>query len=162
MTAPRFRAVEINGKLAGMMPEKDRKEMGIETDAERSARLEREDEDALQEECENILALRIGMDAFLHLSKRAREKSGWPDLVFPLRGKFVAVELKARNGVVSEDQKRVLGDLMAQGAHVHVVRRFLDFKAILDADDDFALRSLPTAWYGAKDGRNGTEAKGTT
>lgn len=59
---------------------------------------------------------------YLHLSPQAREKRGWPDLVFVLNGIPWAVELKTATGVVSEDQQRIMEAMAVNGWHVAVVR----------------------------------------
>jgi len=59
---------------------------------------------------------------YLHLSPRAREHRGWPDLTFALRGMPCAVELKGPGGVVSADQAACLERLAANGWRVAVLR----------------------------------------
>jgi hypothetical protein len=80
-------------QIARCMSEADRAALGVKTSAEcaadGAARMERD----LQRLCEQELNRR-GI-AYLHLSPMAREKIGWPDLVFAVAGVPMAVELKA-------------------------------------------------------------------
>lgn len=85
----------------------------------------------LQRLCEQELARR-GIP-FLHLSVKAREKRGWPDLVFPhFAGRFMAVELKTKNGKLSRDQIDCLNSLHVAFAMCAVVRSYTDFCGLLD------------------------------
>lgn len=94
-------------------------------DAADAPRLEKE----LLRDCCNEIC-RLG-GWYLHLSPRAREKVGCPDILAMLNGKFYAVELKTRKGVVSEDQKRNLADLARNGAICAVIRDFLTFRNLI-------------------------------
>jgi hypothetical protein len=86
-------------------------------------------ESDLQKKC-NAELRRRGI-RFLHLSHRAREGKGWPDLVFALNGHPVAVELKDARGKLSQDQVDTLDGMTANGWHCHVVREFADFLAVI-------------------------------
>ena len=77
-------------------------------------------EKELQHLCELELSRR-GIE-HLHLSPRAREKAGWPDLTFVLDGVPYAVELKTAAGRLSEAQERVLGRMACNGWRCVVVR----------------------------------------
>ena len=90
------------------------------------AKLERD----LQRLCEHELTRR-GI-WFLHLSPKAREKQGTPDLLFALAGGAVAVELKTVDGKVSDDQARCHQEMTNNGWTVEVCRSFESFRAILD------------------------------
>jgi hypothetical protein len=85
----------------------------------------------LQRLCEHELTRR-GI-WFLHLSPKAREKHGTPDLLFALAGRAVAIELKTVDGKVSDDQARCHQEMRANGWTVIVCRSFDNFKAFLDA-----------------------------
>lgn len=87
-------------------------------------------ESALQKLCESELRRR-GI-AFLHLSPRAREKAGWPDLTFAVYGRAIAVELKTSLGQLSEDQQRLHRELAASGWDVRVIRSYEAFRAIVE------------------------------
>jgi hypothetical protein len=97
-----------------------------------TARVELQSERELQRQCEQLLNLR-GIP-FLHLSSRSREKAGWPDLTFPRPrdGKFVAVELKAKHGKVSNEQITTLAKLARNGAEAQIVRDFDHFRNVVD------------------------------
>ena len=85
-------------------------------------------EKELQRLCESEL-LRCGIE-YLHLSYRAREKRGWPDLTFVSVGKPFAVELKTATGTLSQDQRQVLAAMECNGWLVRIVRAFNDFQHI--------------------------------
>lgn len=90
-------------------------------------KLESEDESVLQNDCENSLNYRT--IAFMHMSIRAREKKGWPDLTFALQGRPIAVELKSSTGKLSQDQIDMLTRMKQDGWEVYVIRShevFLD------------------------------------
>lgn len=78
-----------------------------------------------------LLLNHYGIRRVLHLSPKAREHKGWPDLTFALHGQPWAVELKARAGRLSEDQRDCLRDLFADGWRVAVVQKTEDFRQIL-------------------------------
>ena len=126
----------IDDKTASMMSMSDRRSMGILSPAERKGAIEHFAEAQLQRLCEMELSRR--RIAYLHLSFRAREKKGWPDLTFVLPtgwgkpGIPWAVELKTASGVVSKDQKTMLRDMELNGWQVRVIRAFEDFKDILE------------------------------
>ena len=86
----------------------------------------------LQRACEHELHRR-GI-WYLHLSPRAREKCGCPDLLFPhpATGQFCAVELKAKTGRPSDAQKRALADIERNGGRVAVVRSYGEFLSLLE------------------------------
>ena len=73
---------------------------------------------------------------YLHLSPKAREKSGWPDLCFPLpeSGRFTAVELKSKRGRLSQEQVDVLENMKDCGAAVYVIRDMVDFIDVLNGE----------------------------
>ena len=120
MTAEEFRRVTGNMTQPELV-----KEAAHETKADAKA------EKILQVQCENYL--RLNDIEFLHLSSRAREKEGWPDLVFCLRGIPWAVELKTATGTVSEEQSRVLTNMTHNGWTVRVIRSFMEFRKIVMA-----------------------------
>ena len=86
-------------------------------------------EKELQSLCERELSR--NEIAYLHISFRAREKAGWPDLVFALDGRPIAVELKAKGGKLSPDQVKMLTMMKKNGWEVYVLRAFQDFYDLL-------------------------------
>ena len=82
----------------------------------------------LQKLCEQELSRRNV--EYLHLSYRAREKKGWPDLTFAWEGKPYAVELKAADGKLSEDQEACLARMKDNGWIVMVLRSYAPFARI--------------------------------
>lgn len=95
----------------------------------------------LQNQCEALLR-RNGVE-FLHLSFRAREKVGWPDLVFVLpspipqrAGTPYAIELKSATGELTDDQARVLERMERNGWSVAIVRSYDEFAAIVRKQHD--------------------------
>ena len=119
-----------------MMTRADRKALGLMEPWERQHKAEEMAEVQLQRLCEQELSRR--RIAYLHLSFRAREKKGWPDLTFVLPTEWGkpgipwAVELKTASGVVSKDQKAMLRDMELNGWQVRVIRSFEDFRDILE------------------------------
>ena len=92
-------------------------------------------ESQLQRECERVLTFHKVV--FLHLSFKAREKKGWPDLTFCVRGQGYAVELKTATGVLSEDQKQCLEQMASNGWRTKVVRSVKEFiELIKDAENE--------------------------
>lgn len=77
-------------------------------------------ESELQKACETWL--RYHGVTYLHLSPMAREKIGWPDLVFCYGKKPFAVELKTATGKVTERQLEMLSGLAKDGWNVAVIR----------------------------------------
>jgi hypothetical protein len=88
-------------------------------------------ESDLQWLCESELN-RNGIE-YLHLSPRAREKKGWPDLVFAINRVPYAVELKAPGGKLSEDQERRLSRMgnPTNGWVMRVLRSFEEFHRLV-------------------------------
>lgn len=77
-------------------------------------------ESQLQRDCETWLRLH-GIE-YLHLSLKAREKPGWPDLTFAIDGKACGVELKTATGTLNAAQKELHPLLQANGWRVAVCR----------------------------------------
>ncbi len=67
----------------------------------------------------------------LHLSPRAREKIGCPDLLFSVRGVPVAVEIKTEHGKVRPEQARTHDEMRRNGWMVHVVRSVGEFVEVV-------------------------------
>lgn len=131
---------EIPDNVLKCMRPEDRKAIGLHTVEEYTEKACVEYERKLQAGCENYLRLH-GIE-FLHISMRAKEKIGWPDLIWAdpnsgdddepysgnfNNGRFCAVELKSATGKVSKDQQRILGNLEKNGARVAVIRSLQDF-----------------------------------
>ena len=85
---------------------------------------------------------------YLHLSPMAREKIGWPDLVFvtPTRPhteweKLIdepehtatpwAIELKQVAGRVTPEQEAMLAAMNANGWHTEIIRSYEDFRMVI-------------------------------
>jgi len=120
---------EITPRLAAMMGAADRKALGILTTAERERKVDGTAERELQRLCEQELSRR-GI-AFLHLSFRARERAGWPDIVCCVTGRPYAIELKTATGKLSEAQAWMLGRMKENGWNCHVCRSFEQFTEII-------------------------------
>jgi len=86
----------------------------------------------LQRACEAELSRRGVW--FLHLSPRAREKAGCPDLIFahPKTGQFCGVELKTATGRLKGKQAPTLADIAKSGGRVAVIRTYEAFVQFLD------------------------------
>lgn len=126
-----YSTAELPPNILRCMCAEDRKSLGVQTLAEVQAAYEQATEGQLQRLCESELSRR-GI-VFLHLSFRAREKIGWPDLTFCLEGRPMAVELKSASGRLSPEQEALLGRMKANGWQTHVVRDFDAFRTLLDA-----------------------------
>jgi len=128
----------IDDKTIAMMSEADRTALGVRTAEERQHKVEEMAEKELQRLCEQELSRR-GI-VYLHLSFRAREKKGWPDLAFVLPtvqskpGIPWAVEVKTIVGRLSKEQKAMLRDMALNGWQVRVIRSFEDFRDILETN----------------------------
>ena len=83
----------------------------------------------LQKLCETDLTAR-GIE-YLHLSHRAREKKGWPDLTFAISGRPYAVELKGPVTPISASQLDCLSRLEKNGWNCAIVRSFAEWRGIL-------------------------------
>jgi len=86
----------------------------------------------LQRLCELELHRR-GIE-YLHLSPRAREKTGWPDLTFALRREPIAVELKSERGRLRDEQVTMLKRMKANGWRVYVLRDMAVFVDLLNGE----------------------------
>lgn len=109
-------------------------------DAADAPRLERD----LQKLCQIELQNR-GVSQFLHLSPRAREKIGWPDLTFPWQGRFCACELKTKTGTLTPEQKETLDAIQAppMNAIVATIRGLIQFRRFLDKIKEDHEAKLP-------------------
>ena len=126
--------------IARLMSPEDRQAAWVTTPEEAASAQAAEYEADLQRLCELDLH-REGIE-YIHLSPRAREKAGWPDLTFvlpqagpawapPRPGIPYAVELKAKNGRLSADQEATLKRMAMNGWRTAVVRDHAAFRAIL-------------------------------
>ena len=107
----------------------DRKMFGVLLPEERIKKLEAQSEKKLQSMCESELNRRNIV--YLHLSFRAREKIGWPDLVFCINGKPFAIELKTTNGKLTLEQINLHIRMADNGWNTKVVRSFDEFLIII-------------------------------
>lgn len=71
---------------------------------------------------------------FHHLSTRARESSGMPDLLFviPPAQRPCAVELKSNSGRLSEEQIQIMTRMKSNGWEVYLVRTWDQWMGIFD------------------------------
>lgn len=119
----------ITDNYAKCMSAADRKKFKVLLPAERVAKLEKQSEKELQRLCESELNRR-GI-VYLHLSFRAREKIGWPDLVFAIKGRPYGIELKTTKGKLSIAQIDMLCRMADNGWITHVVRSFDEFLTVI-------------------------------
>ena len=122
--------ISVPPNIAKCMTPQDRKAFGVELPEEVAAAIGVKVERKLQNDCENWLRLH-GIE-YLHLSPYAREKEGWPDLVFPNKydsGRFWGVELKSATGQVTPEQARCMGSIVASLGVCVVCRTLEDFIA---------------------------------
>jgi hypothetical protein len=113
------------------MPASARQACGIQTAQEAQEAYEVRTEKDLLRLCRQELGRR-GVRVVHHLSHRAREHAGYPDLTFVYKGVPMACELKKKDGVVSEDQEDTMAAMRLDGWRVRVCRTFEEFKAWLD------------------------------
>jgi hypothetical protein len=130
-----IRPHEIPDRMRRLMPASARKECGIQTAQEAQEAYEIRYEKDLLKLCRQELGRR-GVRVVHHLSHRAREHAGYPDLTFALKGVPMACELKKKDGVVSEDQEATMAAMRIDGWRVRVCRTFEEFKAWLDENKD--------------------------
>ncbi len=69
----------------------------------------------------------------LHISPRGREKKGWPDNVFAIRGQAVAIEAKAKGRKPTDVQDVCHRNLRANGWTVRVVHSLDEVIALVRA-----------------------------
>jgi len=119
----------VSDKIARCMSVADRKRFKILLPEERIAKQDAIAEKTLQSLCESELNRR--RIVYLHLSFRAREKIGWPDLTFVIAGVPHAVELKTATGTLSASQKEMLRRMMENGWRSDIVRSFDEFLTVI-------------------------------
>ena len=107
----------------------DRQQIGVRTPEEAAGRVVAKLEKTLQGQCESLLR-RLGIE-YLHLSIRAREKAGLPDLLFACNGIPMAVELKARDEKPEPHQIEMMRRMAKNGWQTFVVRAYEDFRLIV-------------------------------
>jgi len=122
---------DIPDRMRRMMPASARQSFGIPTAQESKDAYEVRAEKDLLRLCKQELGRR-GVRVVHHLSHRAREHAGYPDLTFVRQGVPMAVELKTKHGVVSADQEATLAAMRLDGWRVRVCRSFEEFRAWLD------------------------------
>ena len=128
-----YRIDELPQKLIDRMATEDRAALGLEISCPKHNILGEADiqaEKDLLKLCEGYLG-QCEIE-YLHLSFRAREKAGWPDLTFALHGVPYAVELKSATGKLSAEQERLLSRLQANGWQVRVIRSFGEFHRLIN------------------------------
>ena len=118
---------EIPEAMRRCMPASERKAMGIQTVQEAQEAYDDRAEKDLLRLCKQQLS-RCGVRVVHHLSHRAREHAGYPDLTFVLRGVPMACELKTKRGVVSAEQEATLAAMRRDGWRTMVCRTFDHFR----------------------------------
>lgn len=109
-----------------------RKTLGIQTVEEAQEAYDDQLEKGVRKLCLAELSRR-GVRVVHHLSHRAREHKGYPDLTFCYAGRSCACELKRpKGGVVSDDQARMHADMRRDGWTVAVCNTFDAFRGWLD------------------------------
>ena len=133
----RYTAGLVPPHIAALMSPADRKATGERTIEDLQGAYESGLEAGLQKLCEQELSRR-GIE-HLHLSPKAREKKGWPDLTFTLKLTTngaqaipMAVELKTATGRLSDDQLDRLTKMQRNGTCVRIIRSYDAFCALLD------------------------------
>ena len=134
MTAPRVNLtpaqlaqVEPQLKAQRAFTEEDRQAAGELCDMTNEPKLEKE----LLKLCCNELSRRDLY--YFHLSPKAREKAGIPDLVFcGPDGKFYGVELKTRLGRLRHEQELAIYHIRRNGGISDVCRTYEQFIQVLE------------------------------
>ena len=121
----------IPEQIARCMRPEDRQALGVETFEEADARGQAKVEAELQRACEAWL-MRNDI-AYLHLSPRAREKRGWPDLTFTYRGVPFGIQLKTATGKLTAEQISTLAQADRNGWTTAVCRSFREFRAAVES-----------------------------
>ena len=125
---------DIPEAMRRCMPASERKAMGIQTVQEAQEAYDGRAEKDLLRICQQELSRR-GVRVVHHLSHRAREHAGYPDMTFVLRGVPMACELKTKRGVVSAEQEATLAAMRLDGWHTMVCRSFDHFRRWLDSKE---------------------------
>lgn len=122
---------EIPESMRRCMSKEVLKSLGIQTidDTQESYNIRLEKD--LLRLCMSELSRR-GVRVVHHLSHRAREHAGYPDMTFCYAGLACACELKTAKGVVSADQEATMAAMRMDGWHVMVCRTFEAFRQWLD------------------------------
>lgn len=97
--------------------------------AEEQANQDYEKESELQAECEAFL--REKNIPFIHKKNAKGDENIALDLTFPVRGKFVAVELKIGKNKMSNEQHMVAARIAYNGGKVKVCRSLRGFKKFI-------------------------------
>ncbi len=126
-----IRPHDIPDMMRRLMPASARQSLGITTAQEALEAYEVRAEKDLLRLCKQELGRR-GVRVVHHLSHRAREHAGYPDLTFVIKGVPMAAELKTARGVVSADQEATMAAMRLDGWQVRVCRSFEEFREWLD------------------------------
>ena len=129
--SPRINSKFIPQDILLRMRPEDRAATGQLTPQEITDKHEAKREKELQQQCETYLT-RHAIE-YLHLSHRAREKKGWPDLTMAVNGTPLAIELKTATGRLSDDQTSVLAAMRRNGWSVHIVRSYQEFVRVVES-----------------------------
>lgn len=105
------------------MSKEDRAPMGLAgaTMAEINDKQRARDERQLQDRIKSLLAQRNIIAGYSRMDRKTTYVVGWPDFVFPLLGRFVALEVKLPGEIPDPDQLVILLALIKQGAFVRVI-----------------------------------------
>lgn len=122
---------ELPEHMIRCMSPEVRRSLGIATIQEAQQAHDCRVEKDLLRLCQQELSRR-GVLVVHHLSHRAREHAGYPDLTFALNGTPCACELKTARGIVSAAQEACHDAMMMDGWQVRVCRSFDEFREWLD------------------------------
>ena len=128
---------DVQSRIQAKLDKEDarrRKSVLIEEAPTKPNRYEIKKERELQSLCEQELNRR-GI-VYHHLSPKARETIGLPDLLFAIKGHPYAVELKTETGRLTQEQEIMLQQMATErnGWRTHVIRSFDQFRALFNAD----------------------------
>lgn len=122
---------ELPEHMIRCMSPEVRRSLGIATVQEAQQAHDCRAEKDLLRLCQQELSRR-GVLEVIHLSHRAREHPGLPDLVFSMNGTPCACELKTKRGIVSSVQKECQDRMEMDQWQVRVCRSFDEFREWLD------------------------------
>ncbi len=76
----------------------------------------------------------------------ANNMAGFPDLLACYRGRFVALEVKTATGEPTEQQARVITNILTSGGYAKVVRSWEDVQQLLTEIDTGSVVRLPSGY----------------
>lgn len=116
-----------------LMSPQDRAALGKagRTMDEISADNEKKLESEFQKDIGNYLRLKDIVYGWSRMDRKTTTFKGWPDFVFAIRGRAIALEAKVGKRQTTPEQDQTHAAMRANGWEVHVVRTFPEVVAII-------------------------------